>query len=211
VTLRRPPPLEKEMNVVAEAGDSIALYDGEQLIATARPQRMRIEETEPPTFDEAIAASRRTFDTSRHKLPMCYVCGPHRDPGDGLRLFCGPLDPHDTDWSGVVAAPFIPESYMADDSGAVSPEFVWAALDCPTAYAAGSADGFPTILLGRQAVTIRRKPGIGEKCIVTANQTAREGRKYLAQATLFGADRSALALCKATWLEVTRQVQLGAD
>jgi hypothetical protein len=209
VTLRKPPPLEKEMSVVAEGDESIALYDGETLIATARPLAIPIEETVPPTFDEAIAASRRTFDPSRHKLPMCYVCGPDRPPGDGLRIFCGPLDPNDSNWSGVVGAPFIPEPYMADESGDVSPEFIWAALDCPTAYAAGSPDGFPTILLGRQAVTIRRKPKITEKCVVTAHQTARDGRKYLSQATLFGADRTPLAQCKAVWIEVDRDVQVG--
>lgn len=212
VTLRKPPPLETEMRVVAESGeDTIALYAGDQLIATARPREVPFADATAPAFEDAVAASARTFDESVHRLPMCYVCGPHRHPGDGLRIFCGPLDPNDTNWSGIVAATFVPEPYMADDEGRVSAEFVWAALDCPTAYACGSPAGFPTILLGRQAVTIRSKPAIGEKCIIVARQTGRDGRKYLAEATLFGEGGTPLAHCQATWIEVPREVQLGSN
>ena len=211
VTLHKPPPLETEMTVVAESGDSVALYDREQLVATARPRATLTEDSASPAFDDAVAASARTFNPSVHKLPMCYVCGPDRDPGDGLRIFCGPLDAGDTDWSGVVAAPWIPEPYMADANGDVSAEFVWASLDCPTAYAVGSPAGFPTILLGRQSLTIRRRPKVGEKCIITAHRTGRDRRKYLSQATLFGEAGTPLAHCHAIWIEVDRAVQLGVN
>jgi hypothetical protein len=212
VTLRQPPPLELEMRVVAESGnDGAAMYAADQLIASARPAEMSGQPLAAPTFEDAVAASARTFSPSMHKLPMCYVCGPDRAPGDGLRIFCGPVDTADTDWSGTVAAPWIPEPYMSDGRGMVSTEFVWAALDCPTAYASGSPAGFPTILLGRQSVTILRGPAVGEKCIIAARQTGREGRKYFAVATLFDAGGTPLALCHATWIEVPRQTQLGAS
>jgi hypothetical protein len=211
VTLRKPPPLETTMSVVGEFDGSIALYDRDQLIATARSDAVPVTDATGPAFEDAVAASGRTFDPSVHKLPMCYVCGPHRAPGDGLRIFCGPLDASGSGWSGVVAAPWIPESYMADDRGEVSAEFVWAALDCPTAYACGSSAGFPTILLGRQAVAILAKPAIGEKCVIAARQISRDGRKYLAEATLFGQSNTALARCLAIWIEVPRDVQLGSS
>jgi len=198
------------MSVVGESDDSIALYNREKLIATARSLVLPVNDTPGPAFDDAVAASGRTFEPSFHKLPMCYVCGPHRAPGDGLRIFCGPLDARGSGWSGDVAAPWIPERYMANDKGEVSTEFVWAALDCPTAYACGSPAGFPTILLGRQAVTIVAKPVIGERCVIAAHQTSREGRKYLAEATLFGEANTPLARCLATWIEVPPDVQLGA-
>ena len=211
VTLRKPPPLETVMTVVAQSDDSIALYHGDQLIATARSHTIPVTDAIPPEFEDAVTASGRTFDRSFHKLPMCYVCGPDRAPSDGLRIFCGPLDASDTGWSGVVAAPWIPEPYMADERGEVSPEFVWAALDCPTAYACGSPGGFPTILLGRQAVAIVAKTAIGERCVIAARRISRDGRKYQAEATLFGQSDTLLARCLTTWIEVPRDVQLGTN
>lgn len=209
VTLRKPPPLETEMTVVAEPDNTVSLYDREELIASARPAEVTVVPDVSPSFDEAVAASKRTFPPSAHKLPMCFVCGPDRARGDGLRIHCGPLDAADIDWNGVVAAPWIPGNYMADENGEAAAEFVWASLDCPTAYAVGSADGFPTILLGRQAVRIDRRPKVGEKCVVTAWETGHEGRKYRSEAALFGAGGRAIAFGKATWIEVDRDVQLG--
>lgn len=209
VTLRRPPPLDKALAVIRESGDAVSLNDGDDVIATARSADIPVPAERSPSFDEALAATGRTFDPSLHKLPMCFVCGPDRDPGDGLRIFCGPLDAADSEWSGTVAAPWIPEPYTASDDGAVRAEFVWASLDCPTAYAAGSPEGFPTILLGRQTVKILRLPDVGEKCVITARLTDRDGRKYRSDGTLFGADGAAIAACKAVWIEVERTVQLG--
>jgi hypothetical protein len=209
VTLRRPPPLESEMQVKPEDG-GIAMYAGDQLIASARPVEPWSVDAAAPAFEEALAATGRTFDPSVHKLPMCYVCGPDRLPGDGLRIFCGPVDPADTSWCGTVAAPWVPEPYMAGADGSVSAEFLWAALDCPTAYASGSPAGFPTILLGRQAVTILNKPAVGEKCIIAAHRTGRDGRKYLAEASLFNEAGTPLAHCRATWIEVAPDVQRGS-
>lgn len=209
VTLRRPPPLDTALSVVREDDGTVALHDGDNLIASARRADIPVPADRSPTFDEALAATGRTFDPSVHKLPMCFVCGPDREPGDGLRIFCGPLDPDDTEWSGTVAAPWTPEAFTAGDDNAVRAEFVWASLDCPTAFAAGSDRGFPTILLGRQTVKIVRRPDVGEKCVVTARLTGHEGRKYLAEATLFGVDGAAIAAGKAVWIEVDRTVQLG--
>lgn len=210
VTLRMPPPLELEMQVVPEEGGGLAMYANDQLIASARPIEPWAFDAVAPGFDDALAATGRTFDASVHKLPMCYVCGPDRLPGDGLRIFCGPVDEGDTDWSGTVAAPWIPEPYMADAGGSVSGEYLWAALDCPTAYASGSPAGFPSILLGRQAVFIRARPAVGEKCIIAARQTGRDGRKYFAEANLFNEAGTALAHCRATWIEVAPEVLRGS-
>jgi hypothetical protein len=209
VTLRKPPPLETRLDVIAEGDDTVALYDGEQLIATARPADVAVTPRTSPTFAAAQAASERTFPADAHRLPMCYVCGPDRAHGDGLRIHCGPLEP-EAGWRGGVAAGWVPEAYMAAGDGAVAAEFVWAALDCPTAYANGSADGFPSILLGRQAVRIERRPAPGERCVITAWQTGHEGRKYWSEAALLGPAGETLAACRATWIEVNRDVLIGA-
>ncbi len=209
VTLVKPPPLDTPLSVADEADGTVALYDGERLIATARATTVDVEARTRPTFAEAEAAARRTFPASAHKLPMCFVCGPDREPGDGLRIHPGPLDPADVEWRGVVAAAWIPAADMAAGDGNVAAEFVWAALDCPTAYANGSPEGFPNILLGRQAVRIDRRPAIGEHCVVTAWRTTRDGRKHYAEAALLGGDGEPVAVCRATWIEVTPEVLVG--
>ena len=209
VTLRSPPPLEKALSTEAGEHGSVALYDGDRLIGSAHATEVDGPTFAPPTFAQAREAAARTFDTSKHPLPTCFVCGPHRRRGDGLRIHVGPLDEGDADWNGVLAAPWIPDANLADESGLVLPEFVWAALDCPTAYASSSALGMRTILLGRQAVKIMRRPEAGQRCVVAAKETSHEGRKYFAEAALFDDKGETLAAGRATWIEVTPEVQKG--
>ena len=45
-------------------------------------------------------------------------------------MFAGAVDGRD-----VVASPWTPPSWTADDTGRVRPELVWAVLDCPTYFA----------------------------------------------------------------------------
>jgi len=209
VTLRRPPPLETGMTVHDIGDGDVELRHGSEVIAAGRPCRFRISSFVAPTFDEASVAAARTFDESRHPLPTCFVCGPHRAAGDGLRIHVGPLDPGDEGWTGLLAAPWIPDASLADDSGTVRPEFIWAALDCPTAYASSDSRGMRIILLGRQAVRIHSLPKVRSRCVVTARQTGQEGRKYFAESALFDDHGSLLAECRATWIEVSREVQQG--
>lgn len=208
VTLRNPPPLDKPMQVVADDG-GVSLFDGDKLIGSARSCDVSVEIPRAPTFDEARAAERRTIPADRHNLPTCFVCGPHREPGDGLRIHVGPLHPDTEGWSGPLAAVWIPQPDLADASGRVRPEFIWAALDCPTGYAAGFSDGSVFLLLGRQAVDILRRPSAGEKCIVLAKETQRDGRKHFAEGVLFGEDGKAVAVCKAVWIAVDPAVMRG--
>lgn len=208
VTLRSPPPLDKAMRVVANDG-GVALFDGDKLIGSASACRVSLDIPDAPTFREAHVAEQRTIAADKHKLPTCFVCGPHRDPGDGLRIHVGPLDPDTQSWSGPLAATWIPLPDLADSSGCVRPEFVWAALDCPTGYAAGFSDCSVYLLLGRQSVHIHRRPSAGEKCIVLAQETRREGRKHHADGVLFGDDGKPLAVCKSVWIAVDPAVMRG--
>jgi hypothetical protein len=209
VTLRRPPPLDTEMAVRAGPGDSVELYDGDTLIGSGRPADFTVRAMDVPTFDEAALAASRSFDASRHPLPTCFVCGPQRDIGDGLRIHPGPVDAADAEWRGILAAPWIPDANLADESGVVRPEFIWAALDCPTAYASSDQDGMRIILLGRQCVRIIRRPASLARCVITARQTGQDGRKYYAEAALSDEQGRRLAECRATWIEVSPEVQKG--
>ena len=114
----------------------------------------------------------------------------------------------------TVAASWTPYPDLAKEDGVVASEFIWAALDCPTGYAAVGAQhlgmtGAETILLGRMSAHIDRRPCPGDRCVVVAWPTGREGRKLFANSALLGSDGKVLAVARATWLLVDRQVQLG--
>ena len=209
ITLRLPPPLGTPMRLIRSGDDGVELRRGEDLVATGKPVEVAVGRMSTPSFDEATLSASRTFDESLHPLPDCFVCGPHREVGDGLRIHPGPLDPDDREWKGVVAAAWIPDANLADESGVVRSEFVWAALDCPTAYACSGPDGMRSILLGRQAVRIIRRPASMSRCVITARQTGRDGRKFFAEALLLDDKGRTLAECAAIWIEVSPRTQQG--
>ncbi len=136
-------------------------------------------------FSEAQDAVRRSpYDQDRHPLPMCFVCGPARVHGDGLRIIPGALPPRPDYKTGTFAAPRVPYPNLTGEDGAVAGEFVWAALDCPTGFAGVGAQhlgmtGAETILLGRMSARIERRPYPGDQCIIVAWPTGRDGRKLL--------------------------------
>ena len=187
VTLRRPPPLARPLDVV-HADGAVRLLDGEALVAEAVPAEVDLEPPPPVAPDEAARAAARYPGFERHAFPTCFVCGPDRREGDGLRIFAGPVSGRD-----VFAAPWV-----APDE--VAPPLVWAALDCPGAIAVG----FPArgeTLLGRFAVRIDRIPEPGEECVVVAWPLGEDGRKLYAGTALYSADGDPLAVARATWIE----------
>ena len=133
VTLRAPPPLETELGLVEVGTGEWELRHGTVTIAIGKAVTLDLSRLERATYAEAIEAAKRTpFKPHQHLLPMCFVCGPDRAPGDGLRLFAGPLLRQHA--RGVFAVPWRPDASLAAADGLVAPEFVWSALDCPTGY-----------------------------------------------------------------------------
>ena len=187
VTLRSPPPLERPL-AVDRVGDGLRVLDGDNLVAEAAPAAVELELPGSPSWAEAEAASARYPGFAEHAFPRCFVCGPERDPGDGLRVFAGPLG------DARFAATWIPSE--------VSPEIVWAALDCPGAIAVGFPDRGET-LLGRFAVEIGELPEPGERCVVLAWPLGEDGRKLYAGTALYGEDGRPLARARATWIAPT--------
>jgi hypothetical protein len=214
VTLRVPPPLDKPLDVVATHDRSWELRDGAAVVATGRSASVELTRLEKASFDEACAAELLTVKPHEHLLPTCFVCGPARAKGDGLRIFAGPLVHRSRNGSPVLAASWTPDSSLATEDGFVAPEFLWSALDCPTGYAAshdqasGSFERTP-ILLGRMSARIETRPRVGERCVITAWETGRDGRKRVAEAAAYGEAGTLLAVARATWIAVDRHVQLG--
>jgi hypothetical protein len=183
VTLRQPPPLEEPLDVVTNG--RVELRDGETLVAHAEPAEVELELPEPVSFERAAAAALPEGDTES-VFPECFVCGWARE--DGLRIYAGPVENTD-----VVAATWVPRAEL------VSSEFVWAALDCPGAYAVQSGwRGTP--VLGRLAARVEHLPHPDERCVVMAWPLGEEGRKLYAGTALIGEDGRVLGSARATWI-----------
>ena len=214
VTLLAPPPLDRPLDVVAGERGVELRWEGTTL-AIARAVRMDFPEIAIVGLREVQdAAARSPHDESRHPLPTCFVCGPARMEGDGLRVIPRPLPPCPDRKNGTLAAPWVPYANLAAKDGAVAREFIWAILDCPTGFAGVRArhlgmTGGEAILLGRMSARIDKRPYPGDQCIVLAWPTGKDGRKIFASGALLSSGGELLAIAQATWIVVDRQIQLG--
>lgn len=198
VRLHQPVPLERELLVSERLGDKWEVRAGEELIATARPVTVDIEVPLPPSYAQALAASKRYAGHEHHDLPHCFVCGTARARHDGLRIFAGPVD-----GSSILAAPWVPDETLDNGTRKVRPEFLWAALDCPGYF----ASAYPNFaLLGEFAVHVDRLVHVDEACVVVAWEIGREGRKYRAGTALFDEDGECCAVGVATWIELAKPI-----
>ena len=177
VTLRLPPPLERPLEVDKD--------DGREHVAEAAATDLELELPDPVPFADAAGAALPEGD-KESSFPECFVCGWAR--GDGLGIYAGPVEGRD-----AVAATWTPRPDH------VAPEFVWAALDCPGAYAVhGGKRGMP--VLGRLAARVEHLPHSGEPCVVMAWPLGDDGRKLYAGTALFGEDGRVLGSARATWI-----------
>ncbi len=213
ITLLAPPPLGQRLNILVD-GRGVELKKRQTTLAIGRRIHIDIPEIPIVNFSDARDAVRRSpHDKIRHPFPMCFVCGPARSDGDGLRITPNPLPPHLGNRIGTVAAPWVPSADLADEDGAIAREFVWAALDCPAGFAAAAAHhlgvtGTETILLGRMSARLQRRPRPGDPCTIVAWPIGRDRRKLFASSALLSSDGEVLAVAHATWLLIDRQVQL---
>ena len=191
VTLRVPPPLDRELDVVRADG-RVELRDGETLVAQGERVLVDVEVPAPVSVADAEAASARYAGFAHHAYPTCFTCGPERE--DGLEIYAGPVAERD----GVVASTWTPAEEPA-------PEVVWAALDCPSGWA---VDDFQRegVLLGRMAARVDRLPASGEPLVVLGWRIGEEGRKRYAGSALVTAEGDALARSHSTWIVPERRL-----
>jgi hypothetical protein len=78
-----------------------------------------------------------------------------------------------------VAAPWAPDPTLFDKGGTVRPEFVWAALDCPSSFALLEAFGRRKTVLSQLTVNLIRPLEVGARWIVMGWPFAADGRNLL--------------------------------
>jgi hypothetical protein len=187
VTLRLPPPLDTPLEVQKAPGGGILLCHGERVIAEARPAEPDVTVPPTPTWDEASALSGTgVVGWGSPDFAECFVCGDRAD-GTGLRIHAQPVP-----GSALVAA-----CWRAVE---VSVATVWAAIDCPGAYAVGEP-GRGEPLLGRMTARIERLPHDGERCVVAGWSLGVDGRKLHAGTAIVGEDGVVLARARQVWIE----------
>ncbi len=200
VTLRAPIPLERPLAIARPDGVTRELRDGDTLLAQARETELALDVPEPPDFASAekTAGSCRAMRT--HPFPRDFACGPARLAGDGLRLFPGVLE-----GTRSVAAAWVPHASLADASGAVAPEFLWAALDSPSSFPLledPEAQKLEPLVLGRLTAEITGRLVPGERCVLLAWPLTLEGRRGSSGTALFDSRGALVGRARATWISL---------
>jgi len=204
VRLFAPPPLETSL-VVREEGEGASLFatgtsevDGEDIkVAAARPVALDLTPPPPPTYKEAVSAAKAFRGFDEHVFPGCFVCGPDRAEGDGLRIFPGTTGRDD-----VFAAPWVPDVSLAHPgSSRVAPEFLWAALDCPGAFSFPQPEG-KVILLGEMKVELAGEVEALEPCVLSSWVIRHDGRKHFTGSAIYNSSGQICGAAQGLWIEI---------
>ncbi len=198
VVLRRPPPLDRPL-VVSRDENRVLVHDGPHLVAEAAPTRWEIDLPQPPSPQEASAAAEHYAGFRRHAFPNCFVCGPNRTPGDGLRLFAGSLPGR-----GVVAATVVADASLPSSQGLINDEIVWSLLDCPGAWAVERHAEDRPVVLGTMAARVARPIPVGSRLVAIGWPQSRDGRKLFSGTAVFSAEGLPHGYARQTWIVLTQ-------
>ena len=194
VTLRMPPPLEKELELTADA-------DGARLrMGTAWwPRPCRSTATSWRTRRSTRSCRkrpgwrrRRTAGSRIIRFRRASCAG--RPTRRGLQLKPGPVG------DGRTACTWKPAADLARHDGLVDEIFLWSALDCPGGWTI-DLEGRPSVL-GQLTACIDARPQAGEECVALGRYLGEDGRKTFTASTLYDADGRVLARARHTWITV---------
>ena len=185
VTLRLPPPLDRPL-------------DGRRRGRTRAPPRRRGRRRRGEARDAGARAARRCRSRRRRMRRR----GTSAMGGGGvlrvlhLRRAPGrrPLHPRRAGGRDETshAAPWVARE--------VSPEVVWAAIDCPGAYAVGGPGPRRDRARPHDRARSGACPSEGERCVVVAWPLGEDGRKLHAGTALSRRSGEVLALARQTWI-----------
>ncbi len=194
VSLRRPVPLDRELEVDRGEDGIFRATTGNETIAEAVPAEPLAPWSGPSVDLDEARAGRANFAAPDDGLfAHCFVCGAARH--DGFCLFTGPTPAGD-----AVASPWTPPKWSADSDGFVRPEFVWAVLDCPGYFALHGVDE-KVSFLARQRTEIIASPRAGVEYVVVGHEVERVGRKGTAATAILDAAGEVLAHSECLMIE----------
>ncbi len=195
VRLLAPPPLDTPLQLApeAEAGRWVVTLGGQRLIE-ARRETLDFQVPAPVAYIDALDAALHMPTADQHPCPGCFVCGPSRARGDGMRLFAGPVAGRDD----VVATSWRPAAEFCAADGKVRPEIIAAALDCPGFQALRT--GLQPWLLGEYHCRIDRRVHAEEPCVIVGWKLEEKGRRSLVGTALFDEDGELCAVARGTWI-----------
>ena len=186
VTLRRPAPLGRRLDVYRDAGRA-ELRDGDTLVAEAEPAGTPAA-VPPVSAARAEAAESDYAGLVSHPFPGCFVCGTEPAAGEGLLLRPGRVAP------AATACRWVPHPRH------VGRAHVWAALDCPGGWAE-DLEGRPMVL-GRITASVRRRPEAGEPLVVVGTLLDTDDRKSRTATSVYDAAGRVVGSAVHTWIRV---------
>lgn len=186
VTLRRPPPLERDLTVRRDHG-RVLLLDDDRLVAEAEPAGL--PDTVAPVDAGAAAAAEVAYQgLVEHPFPRCFACGTTPAEGAGLRLRPGRVA------AGRTACTWTPHVAHTETA------HVWAALDCPGGWS-DDIVGRPMVL-GRISAAVHRRPRPGERLVVVGAWRETAGRKSITATSVYDASGHVVGSAAHTWIRV---------
>ncbi len=194
VSLRSPVPLDEPLELTEGDEGTLQALHGETPIAEARALSELDLTPAAVSVEEARQASENYRAPRDGLFSNCFVCGRARE--DSFEVFAGQVEGRE-----LVATPWTPPEWAAGSDGNVRPEFVWAALDCPTYFACHLEGELTLSMLVRQRAEILAPIAADEEHVVTAWPIAVDGRKRLAGAAVLSAEGETLAMAEALMIE----------
>jgi hypothetical protein len=205
VTLRKPPPLDRPLQLEDRDG-TVALLDGDVLIAEGGPDDLQLQLPGAVPGDAARRASEHPFwDAHVHPFPGCFGCGPERTQDEAVAIWMGPLDGGE-----LMAGVWTPAPGFADADGAVAARFVWAALDCPTATGANLPMDAVSVL-GRLTCRLVSPIEPGVEHTLVAWPISDDGRKHVGGTAIHSPDGRLCAYSAGLWIELRDPAAMGAQ
>jgi hypothetical protein len=200
VRLSAPPPLDTAMTVSEDAELLVASLAGAEVLRASRadPELTPVARVDAAT---ARAATATYPGLVTHPFPTCFTCGTGREPGDGLRIFPGPVG------EGRAAATWTPHPSVAADwheytdaTREAGHAVTWAALDCTGGWAADV--GERPMVLGTMTARVDSLPVVGVEHVVVGEARGEAGRRRMTATSLYDDSGRLVATAEHVWITV---------